>query len=143
MARPIVVVSCIIEMSNRLLMGMRLDKGEEGEWCFPGGKVESKETMVEAATRELMEETNLLVRAEKWKFMGFSEPSGKIIMFFHTKDFTGQTRCLDKNFASWEWVPKNSWPNPLVPGAELFREIWYGICKKVDGRREAILPPRL
>jgi 8-oxo-dGTP diphosphatase len=121
---PKLVVSCILERDNELLMGMKKGDRENGQFCFPGGKVEENEKIAIAATRELKEETNLVVYPHQWRFVGYTEPDNKIIMFLYTKQFFGDLKCLDKNFVCWEWIDKCNWPYPCVQGMELFRELW-------------------
>lgn len=58
---PLLTIGCdvIIENNNGdILLQKRTD---DGEWCVPGGSMNFSETFVEAATREVMEETGLTV----------------------------------------------------------------------------------
>jgi A/G-specific adenine glycosylase len=60
------VVAAVIRRQGRLLVGQRPPRGLLGGlWEFPGGKVEPGETLEQAVERELHEECNLVVRAEK------------------------------------------------------------------------------
>ena len=72
-AFPVPVVRLIIENdSGGILLLKRADGSyAEGMWCLPGGKVDYGETLVQAAAKELKEETNLvLVHSE---FLLFQE----------------------------------------------------------------------
>jgi 8-oxo-dGTP diphosphatase len=52
---PILAASACVMREGRVLMV----RSYEELWAFPGGKVETGETIVEAATRELFEETGV------------------------------------------------------------------------------------
>ena len=52
----------LLSPEGRVLLLRRSGAGDhEGEWCFPGGKIEDGETVAEAAVRETKEETGLLL----------------------------------------------------------------------------------
>lgn len=46
---------------NRILLGQRNKDPQRGSWVIPGGKIHAFESIAEAATRELQEETGLTV----------------------------------------------------------------------------------
>jgi mutator protein MutT len=57
--RPIVAVGAVVVDHDRLLLVRRGRSPAAGSWSVPGGRVEAGETLAEAVTRELREETGL------------------------------------------------------------------------------------
>ena len=53
------VSGCYIEIENKLLLLKYAQGSESGRWGVPAGKVEGDETPIEAAKRELFEETGI------------------------------------------------------------------------------------
>lgn len=62
---PIVAALAVMVRSGRVLLVQRSNSPDAGRWGFPGGKVERGETMMQAAVRELKEETGVIGRAER------------------------------------------------------------------------------
>jgi ADP-ribose pyrophosphatase YjhB (NUDIX family) len=61
--RPLVGVGGVVIEKDRVLLVRRGTEPLRGRWSIPGGLLEAGETLVEAVTRELQEETGLTVRA--------------------------------------------------------------------------------
>ena len=62
------VVAALIRTKDNILIAKRStgDENVYGKWEFPGGKVEDNETEKEAIEREMLEEFELKVKAEKF-----------------------------------------------------------------------------
>jgi ADP-ribose pyrophosphatase YjhB (NUDIX family) len=54
--------AAIFDEQGRILLTRRTDNGQ---WCMPGGAVESGESVAEACEREVLEETGLRVRVKR------------------------------------------------------------------------------
>ncbi len=60
---PRVAVGTVVIHSQSILLVQRGTPPARGEWSIPGGKIRLGETMQEAAEREVLEETGIVVRA--------------------------------------------------------------------------------
>lgn len=62
------VVAALIMKDGKILIAKRSTGNKDviGKWGFPGGKVEENETEEQAIEREIKEEFDILVRAEKF-----------------------------------------------------------------------------
>lgn len=59
---PKVVVGCIPEWENRILLCRRNIEPQKGKWTLPAGYLENAETVSEGAQRETLEETGISVK---------------------------------------------------------------------------------
>ncbi|MFN4173522.1 MAG: HAD-IIB family hydrolase [Parachlamydiaceae bacterium] len=59
LAKPIVTVGVLIVSKDNRLFFARSERKWSGKWTIPGGKVEPGETLIQAAIREVKEETRL------------------------------------------------------------------------------------
>lgn len=60
---PVAAVLAVVVHEGRTLLVRRANPPDEGLWGFPGGKIEYGETTVDAALRELLEETGIHAEA--------------------------------------------------------------------------------
>lgn len=66
MKEELIVAAACIQHDNKILLCQRHQHDHYGGlWEFPGGKVESNETLAEAVIREINEELGVEVRVEK------------------------------------------------------------------------------
>lgn len=61
--RPIPATLSVVLRNGEVLLVRRANPPDAGRWGFPGGKIERGETILAAATRELMEETAVTAKA--------------------------------------------------------------------------------
>ncbi|MBZ0148444.1 MAG: NUDIX hydrolase [Pseudorhodoplanes sp.] len=109
--RPILAVSAAIIRDNRVLIVRRAKPPSEGFYTLPGGGVEAGESLHDAITREVMEETGIAI--EPVAFAGYREAvrrdaDGKVarhfvIMAFACRWLAGEPR-LNEELAEARWL---------------------------------------
>ena len=62
---PQVGVSAVVFKDQKVLLVKRSRPPSQGKWSIPGGRLELGETLQEAAEREILEETGVVIRASK------------------------------------------------------------------------------
>lgn len=99
------VVTALIIKDNKVLMCQRrADKSYPLHWEFPGGKVESGETLLRALQRELQEELVISIsEAEQWfeDTMTYSNGLTYHVTFFHVRVFQGDLVNTEFNEIGW------------------------------------------
>ena len=63
--RPIPAAIAVVIRSNHVLLVKRANPPDKGRWGFPGGKIDFGESVVQAAQRELLEETSICGQAQQ------------------------------------------------------------------------------
>lgn len=58
--KPVAAVLSVVPRGGRVLLVRRAKPPDRGRWGFPGGRIEPGETLVDAALRELAEETGVM-----------------------------------------------------------------------------------
>lgn len=122
--KPGVGVGVMIIKENKILLGLRSpDKIKasselqgQGTWTMPGGKVEFMEKLVDAAKRELEEETSL--KATKLDFLCISDDmtdtAHYVTVGFIARDYTGEVKAMEpETILEWKWFDLNDLPNNL------------------------------
>lgn len=85
-------------------------------YCFPGGTVEKNESLEDAASRELYEETGIVVDNNNLEKMVIVYPSGYKKIIFVTKVYDAEVR-LNYEHTEYAWVNiQESFDYPMVNG---------------------------
>jgi 8-oxo-dGTP diphosphatase len=96
------VIAAVIQRGDRFLLCERpIHKRHGGLWEFPGGKLESGETMLEAARRELSEELGIEVQSIQEAEFAINDPGSPFIIEFCRVRIDGEPICLEHRSIAW------------------------------------------
>jgi len=125
-AGPELVVGAVVVDDDRLLLIRRSNEPNAALWAVPGGRVEDGETVPEAVTRELREETGLdgaCGRLIGWSEILPDEPGGRhlVILDFEVHLFESAEPRAGGDAAAARWVDLADVASlPLAPGMAEF-----------------------
>ena len=117
--RPLtlVAVGVLFQPDGRFLLTTRPPgKAYEGHWEFPGGKLETGETVIEALRRELQEELGItIMNSELWKVERIDYPHAWVELHFcKVTQWTGALQMKEGQDFSWQSLPVQV--SPVLPG---------------------------
>lgn len=117
-------VGILVLQDKQFLLGKRNDDPEkassalsgEGTWTMPGGKIDFGETFLEAAKREVKEETGLI--ANNLKLISLTDDMTAKAHFVTIgllcDNFSGETRIMEpEEITEWRWFPLDNPPKPM------------------------------
>lgn len=126
--KPGVGVGIMIFKDKKVLLGKRHEdplKADselhgEGTWTMPGGKVHFKESLKDAAHREVLEETGISIDKLKLETLSvkddIAEDAHFVTIGFLSKDFQGEPQVKEPDeITKWEWFDLNNLPDPVFP----------------------------
>jgi len=116
-------VGCVVRFDDTVLLLRRSEyKSYPGAWKLPGGKIEPHETAVQAAVRELYEETHILVSSDQIELFA-TYPIENVDMafeysaFLHLSDQAHRVELTPSEHSAFLWASKPVMARlPLVPG---------------------------
>ena len=98
---PKVVAGTIPEQDGRLLLTRRSINPGRGLWTFPGGFVDFGESVTDAAVRETLEETGLVVDLTGLHNV-YSYPGSPVIVVYRARVMSGTlTPCAENDQLEW------------------------------------------
>lgn len=129
-------VAAIVTQNNRLLLVKHRRRGLS-YWAFPGGAVQQYETLHDALTRELREETGLEVEPGRLVYIIETfDPRGRsthTLNLFYLADVLGETKDVAEIHGGGEHldVPEFVSPDDLA-GIELYPSIGNVIKQSME-----------
>lgn len=112
-----VAAGILIRADGQFLLGSRpAGKPYAGWWEFPGGKLESGETALQALTRELQEEMGIRVTAaQPWLVQTFVYPHAHVrLNFFKVSGWEGELHPHEGQQFAWQ-TPGRLNVEPVLP----------------------------
>ena len=123
-------VAVIVTHQGKVLFGKRRIEGNEFNWQLPGGWVETGETPLQAAQREVIEETGL--QLNELQFVGvtnniFSARNHSISLYFEAECMDADALSLMEGDAciAWEWRDWVEMTENLYLPLRLFKQTDY------------------
>lgn len=119
---PKVAATCIVERDGRVLMIRRALEPGLGLWSIPGGYIDRGEVVEEAAAREVLEETGLVVVAERLVGLFSQRGHPVIVAAFAARETGGVLQAgpeaQEVGFFSLDSLPPLAFPRDMEILAE-------------------------
>ena len=112
-----VAVGVLIRPDGQFLLTSRpVGKVYEGYWEFPGGKLESGESVEQALRRELQEEIGITIAAvQPWKIEMVDYPHALVRLHFcKVFEWAGELQMHEGQSFAWQTLPVEVMP--VLPG---------------------------
>lgn len=112
-----VAVGILISSQGEFLLTSRpVGKPYHGYWEFPGGKLESGESVTDALRRELREELGIEIKdAILWKSTVVDYPHALVRLHFcKVFEWSQQIQMLERQAYAWQSLPVSV--HPVLPG---------------------------
>jgi len=120
-------VNAFVVRDGKLLLGQRKGGNSDGAWGMPGGHLEDKESMLEAAARELAEETGL--RASTLQFILLVNNRQRDRHYIQTgflaEGVRGEPELKEPELCyEWRWCDLDNLPEPIFIGHQKLIELY-------------------
>ena len=120
---PLPGVSVLIEKDRQLLIGKRVPNGiARGKWCLPCGFVEHHENYLQAAHREVLEETGLEIKITSLVSVtsNWLTPDLHTVVTVLTAKVVSGTPVAADDLVKLEWIDKRDSLPPMAFEADEF-----------------------
>lgn len=128
--KPGLGVGVLVLKDNKVLLGLRNpDKVKasselqgQGTWTMPGGKVEFMEKLVDAAKRELEEETSLVATDLELFSVSddMTDTAHYVTVGFIAKEYSGEVKTMEPDtILEWQWFDLDDLPKNMYKPSEV------------------------
>jgi mutator protein MutT len=132
------VLAAVISDGGRYLVGRRPNhKRHGGLWEFPGGKIESGESDLDAARRELREELDVEVKTVLPAVFVAHDDNSEFVIEFMPTVITGQPQPIEHSALVWA-TETELVAMELAPSDRRFAESLRAANTNVDKREASI-----
>ncbi len=113
----------MILRDNQVLLGLRKGSHGEGEYAFPGGHLEYKESFKNCALREIAEECGVKVKNLRFQCLSNVDkyqPHHYVLIGFAADWESGEPQVLEPDRCEgWQWFDLNNLPGNLFEMSKL------------------------
>jgi 8-oxo-dGTP diphosphatase len=126
---PVVRLILINDSGKVLVLRRKNTRFNEGDWCLPGGKVDYGQSLQEAVTTELKDETSLKLLSSTFLFYQDSLPQTKddlhFINLYFRCEFSGDISLNDES-SEYAWIsePELNNYNLVFGNNEALKKYW-------------------
>ena len=119
-------VGVMLLRTGKVLLGKRNSNAEkadselhgEGSWTMPGGKLNFREKLADAAIREVFEETGIRIKKEVIVMISLTndivEDAHFITIGFFCEKFEGEAKVMEPDeITEWKWFALDDLPDPI------------------------------
>ena len=121
-----VAVGLVLDRQRRVLIGCRTVQDRYfGQWEFPGGKIESHETVAEALRRELNEELGISVKSSTpFDRFSYDYPDRKVMLNFElVDDYNGEPSGCEQQELRWVEIGQLDKFDMLAPNVRVIKQL--------------------
>ncbi len=126
---PRILVSCIVHSDSKLLWIRRGIDPRKGFWAMPAGFMEHKESLQQAAARELKEETGLIIKPEALELCVLSSLTfiNEVYVVFRSyhRETPLQAPSTETQQLAWLNVDDVPWDELAYPDTEPYMRNFY------------------
>ena len=131
---PLVVVGCVAEFKNQILLCRRAIEPRYGYWTLPAGFMELDETTPEAAARETLEEACARVEIGRMLALVDVVPARQVHVFFEAALPDGQHAAGEETLETRLVAPDDiPWDDIAFTSVSIALEYWLQVREKWDG----------
>lgn len=115
---PKIGIGVIVIKDEKILLGKRKNSHGAGDWSFPGGHLEFKESWQDCAKREVLEETGITIKNIKFATATndiFEKENKHYVTIFMKAEYdSGQLQIMEPDKCDeWNWFDWQQLPGPL------------------------------